>query len=60
MEAHAGISDEAHEEVEALTTVMPGFMPGIHAFTTLQRQKRGWPEHRRAKARRPLDGYIPP
>jgi hypothetical protein len=30
--------------VHRLSSVMPGFMPGIHALTTLQQTRRGWPE----------------
>src|SRR5262249_27206606 len=27
-----------------LSSVMPGLVPGIHAFTTSQQARRGWPE----------------
>ena len=29
-----------------LSTVMPGFMPGIHVLAVLQQQRRGW--HRKS------------
>ena len=35
-------------------------VPGIHDFRQRQQARRGWPGHRRAKRRRPSDGYARP
>ncbi|MFZ0175704.1 MAG: hypothetical protein WAL11_09085, partial [Pseudolabrys sp.] len=37
---------------------MPALV-GIHVLKAVQIQRRGWPEHRRAKARRPFGRLCP-
>ena len=37
---------------------MAGFIPAIHVFPADARVRRGCPGHRRAKRRRPSDGYA--
>ena len=40
--------------------VMPALVAGIHVFFNAMPQRRGWPGHRRAKARRSSNGYARP
>src|SRR5260370_36015937 len=42
-----------------LKFVMPGLVPGIHAFAGEPDQRRGWPGIGERKRRRPSDGYGP-
>jgi hypothetical protein len=40
--------------------VMPGLVPGVHAFAAIEQERRGWPSIGERKRRRPMDGYTRP
>jgi hypothetical protein len=57
------VSGRAEKEIDwfthFLSFVMPGLVPGIHALTKDQQERRGWPEQKgvHARLRRAMPGH---